>query len=121
MKMKLLTGPVEWGVRLTREEGDGLAWDVMVASLARWQEKRTAEAEWAAELEKILTVLGGWGGRWYCGGCDSAQTGAPPFPDRPGRCAACGPGGGFVPCPATHGQRACPLCRGIGYVEELAL
>jgi len=64
-------------------------------------------------------IGGGWGGWWYCRGCGSAQAGAPPFPDRPGRCGRCGPGDGFVPCPAMHGQRVCPLCRGTGYVEEI--
>lgn len=42
-----------------------------------------------------------------------------------GMCLHCNSGGtpttpeGMAPCPATHGDAPCLLCKGSGYVEEL--
>lgn len=62
-----------------------------------------------------------WGGYWYCTGCGNPQLGEPPFGkvfSVRDRCRPCGPGKGFVRCPATH-TGMCVLCRGEGWVEEL--
>ena len=64
---------------------------------------------------------GGFGGYWYCAGCGSPQLGDPPWREIQvrDRCLPCGPGRGYVRCPATHGKTGCNLCRGRGWVEEI--
>lgn len=62
------------------------------------------------------------GGFWYCTGCGQMQVGEPPWEKAlrvRDRCRPCGPGKGFVRCPATHGKTLCVLCRGEDWVEEL--
>jgi hypothetical protein len=57
---------------------------------------------------------------WVCEGCKGPQLGAKPWGDGRLRCVACGPGAGLAPCPADHtNKKACPLCKGAGYVEAL--
>lgn len=75
-------------------------------------------------LEDIVLALGGgmFGGYWYCTGCGNPQLGEMPWEKTLGvkdRCRPCGPGRGYVRCPATHGGTPCVLCRGEGWVEEL--
>jgi hypothetical protein len=55
---------------------------------------------------------------WWCAGCGRPQAGKSPWPSGVARCRACGPGEGFVPCPAGA-EPGCRLCKGTGYVEEL--
>lgn len=56
---------------------------------------------------------------WYCEGCGRPQMGASSWPGGAKRCRGCGPGEGYVACPATHGDGGCALCKGTGYVEEI--
>lgn len=67
-------------------------------------------------------VCGAWYGietYWNCESCGRPQAGESPWPAGQKRCIACGPGDGYVPCPATHTKKPCPLCKGHGFVEEL--
>jgi len=36
MRVEVLAGPTEYGIRLIREDEDGLAWDVVAAKLQRF-------------------------------------------------------------------------------------
>ena len=56
---------------------------------------------------------------WYCVGCGRPQIGKSPWPWGQLRCRTCGPGDGYVQCPAGD-RPACPLCKGVGFLEELA-
>lgn len=48
MKMEVLCGPAEWGIRMHEEPGDDIAWDAMVDRLREWdgrvREARDLEA-----------------------------------------------------------------------------
>jgi len=76
-------------------------------------------------IEDVLVSMigGGWGGYWYCKGCGNPQLGEPPWKGLgvTERCRPCGPGRGYVPCPATHalGKSPCVLCRDEGWLMEL--
>lgn len=63
----------------------------------------------------------GYGGEglWKCEGCGGLQAGQSRWPGGVKRCVACGPGEGWVPCPAGAGHEKCVLCKGLRYVEEL--
>lgn len=78
--------------------------------------------EWGVTAETVAAYMGGaWGGYWYCLGCGQPQLGEPPWEKTLGvkdRCRPCGPGRGWVRCPATH-TGTCVLCRGEGWVEEI--
>lgn len=58
---------------------------------------------------------------WACFECGTLMLGEKPWGEAVFRCVACGPGDGLAPCPADHAgnKKACPLCKGAGYVEEL--
>jgi len=89
------------------------------------KDERVGPVDWnAIDRAWFVNLFGGgaWGGYWYCVGCGNPQLGDPPWGKVFGvrdRCRPCGPGRGYVPCPATHGERFCGLCRGERWVEEL--
>jgi hypothetical protein len=72
------------------------------------------------QLNQHLPASWGWYGDWVCDDCKRPQLGDKPYGEDRFRCVACGPGDGLAPCPASHtNKKACPLCRGAGYVEAL--
>lgn len=78
---------------------------------------------WPRPGARIVNVTADWTpvADWYCTACAAPQIGPLPPEPLPARCAACGPGDGFVPCPACipTPHPGCVLCKGARFVEEL--
>lgn len=129
--MKNWTFDVSAEIPISRAFRDALdrAEDALVQPLLNFCWNLLLDAKLANlwEVEVDSAKLAGWmgghfGGAWHCEGCGEPQVISSPWPEADGRkrCETCGPPAGYARCPAASHGKACPLCRGLRYVEEIA-